>query len=204
MTDKTKLLIVEDDQYLLTLFRFALQTRGSDFDIVTAADSDSALSAAREIKPDLILLDILLPGDVDGVEICRQIRSDPAMKGTGIVMVTALDDEVTRQRAIEAGAADYWIKPIDTRGLVDRVRAVLSLKRSTPTRATITPEPEPRPQPTRSVPATPPASAPAADFPALDKAISSIRTALAGLDPNDWADIQALAEARLAHKKKLT
>lgn len=204
MTDRTKILIVEDDQYLLTLFRFALQTRGSDFDIVTAADSDSALSAARDIKPDLILLDILLPGDVDGVEICRQIRSDPAMKGTGIVMVTALDDEVTRQRAIEAGAADYWIKPINTRGLVDRVRAVLSLKRSTPTRATITPEPEPRPQPTRLVPATPPAFASAADSPALDKAISSIRTALAGLDPNDWADIQALAEARLAHKKKLT
>jgi len=204
MTDKIKLLVVEDDQYLLTLFRFALQTRGTDFEIVTAADSDSALAAAHAVKPDLILLDILLPGDVDGIEICRQIRSDPTMKGTGIVMVTALDDEVTRQRAIEAGAADYWTKPINTRGLVDRVRAVLSLKRPTPTRATITSEAEPRPQPTRSVPAATPASTPKSDSPALDKAISSIRTALAGLDPNDWADIQALAEARLAHKKKST
>src|SRR5512147_1263180 len=131
MADKLKLLIVEDDQYLLTLFRFALQTRGAEFDISTATEADTALQLARDLKPDLILLDIMLPGDVDGVEICRKIRSDPEMRGTGVVMVTALDDPVTRQAAIEAGAADYWLKPINTRNLLDRVRSILNMKRLT-------------------------------------------------------------------------
>jgi DNA-binding response OmpR family regulator len=194
MADKTKLLIVEDDEYLLPLFRFALLTRGSDFEISIAGDSDNALDLAHKLKPDLILLDILLPGDLDGIEVCRQIRSDPDMRGTGVIMVTAVDDAVTRQRAIEAGAADYWLKPINTRGLADRVRAVLSLKRVAPPRHPA-PEPiEPRTPPTRPIHP--------ADPPALDKAVDSIRTALAGLDPDDWAEIQALAEARLAHRKR--
>ncbi len=197
MTDKTKLLIVEDDEYLLPLFRFALMTRGSDYEISIASDSDSALALAHELKPDLILLDILLPGDIDGVEICRQIRSDPEMRGTGVIMVTAIDDALTRQRAIEAGAADYWIKPINTRGLSDRVRAVLSLKRALPPRPAPVEVIEPRVPAARS-------TIPASDAPGLDKALNSIRTALAGLDPDDWAEIQALAEARLAHRTRNT
>jgi DNA-binding response OmpR family regulator len=190
MSDKLKLLIVEDDQYLLTLFRFALHTRGAEFEITTAGDADTALQLARDLKPDLILLDILLPGDIDGVEICRQIRSDPAMHGTGIVMVTAVDDAVTRRAAIEAGAADYWIKPINTRNLLDRVRAVLNLKRTTLARSD---EPEP-------IEPHAPAVRTTAGQPALDTAIDAMKATLAKLDPKDWAEIQALAEARLAYK----
>ena len=191
MADKIKLLIVEDDQYLLTLFRFALQTRGADFDVTTASDSDTALKLARELKPDLILLDIMLPGDVDGIEICRQLRSDPTMHGTGIVMVTALDDIAVRQAAIEAGAADYWTKPINTRGLLDRVRAVLNLKSTTTVRSA-------RPT-TAAVVVDQPPTAPSR--PGLDAAVTSIRSAFSKLDPEDWAEIQALAEARLSYKK---
>lgn len=195
MTDKIRILIVEDDQYLLTLFRFALQTRTSEFEITTAADSDSALQQAREQKPDLILLDIMLPGDVDGVEICRQIRRDPAMRGTGVVMVTAVDDMQVRQAAIEAGAADYWLKPINTRGLVERVRAVLNLKRTAgarPGSADLLHEPR-----TTGVTLT----FTEAGKPGLDTAVNSIGRTFASLDPDDWAEIQALAEARLAFKK---
>lgn len=192
MTDKLKLLIVEDDQYLLTLFRFALQTRGAEFDIAIAGDADTALQLARDLKPDLILLDIMLPGDVDGIEICRQLRSDPAMHGTGIIMVTALDDPVTRQAAIEAGAADYWLKPINTRNLLDRVRAVLNVKHLTTSRASI-PNPIDLPRPVG--PAAPPAP------PGLDTALASLKSLFSQLEPSDWAELQALAEARLAHRK---
>ena len=135
MSDQIKLLIVEDDQYLLTLIRFALRTPGAEFEITTASDSDTALHLARALKPDLILLDILLPGDADGIEICRQLRSDPALHRTGIVMITALNDLLVRQQALAAGATDYWLKPINTRSLLERVRAVLkmlNLKRATP------------------------------------------------------------------------
>ena len=192
MADKLKLLIVEDDQYLLTLFRFALQTRGAEFDIAIAGDADTALQLARDSKPDLILLDIMLPGDVDGIEICRQLRSDPAMRGTGIIMVTALDDPVTRQAAIEAGAADYWLKPINTRNLLDRVRAVLNVKHLTASRAAA-PNPIDLPRPVG--PAAPPPS------PGLDAAMASFKSLFSQLEPTDWAELQALAEARLAHRK---
>ncbi len=195
MADKLKLLIVEDDQYLLTLFRFALQTRGAEFDITTASDADTALQLAREFKPDLILLDIMLPGDVDGIEICRQIRSDPAMHGTGIVMVTALDDPVTRQSAIEAGAADYWLKPINTRNLLDRVRAVLNVKHLASNRPAVTDSIDLK-RPYKAPP--PPAVASTAK---LDAVMSSLKSTFSHLEPDDWAELQALAEARLAVKK---
>ena len=175
-----------------TLFRFALQTRGAEFDIAIAGDADTALQLARDLKPDLILLDIMLPGDVDGIEICRQLRSDPAMHGTGIIMVTALDDPVTRQAAIEAGAADYWLKPINTRNLLDRVRAVLNVKHLTTSRAAIAnPIDLPRPA-SPAAPATPPG---------LDTALASFKSLFSQLEPTDWAELQALAEARLAHRK---
>jgi len=194
MADKLKLLIVEDDQYLLTLFRFALQTRGAEFDITTATEADAALQLAHDLKPDLILLDIMLPGDVDGVEICRQIRSDPEMHGTGVVMVTALDDPVTRQAAIEAGAADYWLKPINTRNLLDRVRSILNMKHLTTPRSSM-PDMLGLRTPAKT-------TAPAKVIPAnLDAVMNSLKSTFSHLEPDDWAEIQALAEARLAYRK---
>lgn len=190
MTDKVKILIVEDEQYLLTLFRFALTMRSVDFDIITAVDGETALDLAHAIKPDLILLDILLPGSLDGIDVCRAIRTDPDMRGVGIVMVTALDDPLTRQRAIEAGAADYWLKPINTRNLLDRVRAVLSIKRMPVARPA---GPEPMSATSGQLEAKPVSR--------LDAAIASIRTTFADLEPQDWAEIQALVEARAAYKK---
>ena len=192
MTDPTRLLIVEDDQYLITLFKFALQTRGADFEIFTAGDGAAALSLARDTRPDLILLDIMLPGDVDGVEVCRQIRRDPAMRGVGVVMVTALEDPATRQAAIEAGAADYWTKPISARHLQERVRAVLNLKRPATIRSGAAGPIGP------SEAAAPPAREAA---PGLESAVAAIRRTYTQLEPSDWAEIQALADARLNYRK---
>jgi two-component system phosphate regulon response regulator PhoB len=190
MSDKVKVLVVEDDQYLLTLFRFALTTRGTEFEIMTAYEADTALQLAREVKPDLVLLDILLPGDVDGIDVCRQIHSDPEMRGVGVVMVTACDDLPTRQAALEAGAADYWVKPISTRNLLDRVRGLLSLKPAAQTRAAARPI------------HVPPVQIGGAPKPGLDTALDSLRRAFSDLDPEDWAEIQALAEARAAYKQR--
>lgn len=189
MPDKIKILIVEDDQYLLTLLRFALTARSMDFDIVTAADGETALGLAEVVKPDLILLDILLPGQLDGIEVCRAVRSNPDMRGVGVVMVTALNDDKVRQRAIEAGAADYWTKPINMRNLPDRVRAVLNIKRMPVTRS--------NPQPISAAPL----KAEAQPVPTLDSVVAAIKTTFAHLEPQDWAEIQALAEARAAYKK---
>ncbi len=197
MPDQIKILIVEDDQYLLTLFRFALTTRNADFDITAAGDGETALEMARAIKPDLMLLDILLPGRLDGIEVCHHVRSDPNMRGVGIVIVTALDDLATRQRAIEAGAADYWTKPVSTRHLHDRVRAILNVKPGAPRHATAVTTPVettmvPRPSVTSSDP----------NRPGLDTAMAALRTTFAELEPTDWAEIQALAEARATYKKR--
>lgn len=185
MQRKIRILIVDDDQDLMRLFRLALANKG--FDIASAFDSDTALTLARELRPDLILLDIMLPGEVDGIEVCRRLRGDPAMQGSGIVMVSARTDAKARQEAIKAGAADYWAKPVSARDLADKVRAVLNIKGEFPARPTAT---QPRPAPVG-----------AWSTPAHDPLMDSIVKLLHELEPADRQEIKALIEARLALKR---
>jgi DNA-binding response OmpR family regulator len=194
MSGKIRILIVEDDLELLNLFRMALSVRATDFEIVTATSSGSAVSLARDLLPDLILLDIMLPGDIDGIEICRQLHFDPATRGVGVVMVSALDDPTTHRSAIEAGAIDYWAKPISIRGLQDRVRNVLKLKHGSevnPATGFVTE----RAKTTTTAPAT-------KNRPGLDNILAALQKTLAELEPEDWKEILALAEARLAYRQR--
>jgi DNA-binding response OmpR family regulator len=183
---KIQILLVEDDEELLGLFQLGLAIKGIEFEVRSATDGHRALELARENHPDLILLDIRLPGDIDGIEVCRRVRSDPDMRGVGVVMLSALSDTRTRQAAIEAGAADYWVKPVRPRDLSEKVRAILNLK---------------RPQ---EMPAPNLATAPthSATRPGLDSVIESIRATLTDLDPEDWSEIQALAETRRELKRR--
>jgi len=116
---KGRVLIVDDDTALSEMLGIVL--RGEGFDPSFVADGDKAIAAFRDVKPDLVLLDLMLPGK-DGIDVCRQIRAE---SGVPIVMLTAKSDTVDVVVGLESGADDYIVKPFKPKELVARVRARL-------------------------------------------------------------------------------
>ncbi len=114
-----RLLIVEDDDRIRASLRLALRDEG--YAVVDAPDADTALEYFREEEPDLILLDVLLPG-MDGLELCRTIRRTSAVP---VVMLTARDDSHDVVAGLEAGADDYVTKPYNVKEVAARIRALL-------------------------------------------------------------------------------
>jgi two-component system response regulator MtrA len=114
-----RVLVVDDDTALAEMLGIVL--RGEGFEPVFCADGNGALEAFRSHRPDLVLLDLMLPGR-DGIEVCRQIRSE---SGVPIVMLTAKTDTVDVVLGLESGADDYVVKPFKPKELVARVRARL-------------------------------------------------------------------------------
>ena len=113
------ILVVDDEPKIVRLARDYLEKNG--FRVVTAADGGAALAMARREKPDLVVLDLLLPG-LDGREVCRILRAESDVP---IIMLTALSEESDQIVGLEIGADDYIIKPFSPRALVARVRALL-------------------------------------------------------------------------------
>jgi len=113
------ILVVDDEPKIVRLARDYLEKNG--FRVVTAADGSSGLAMARREKPDLIVLDLLLPG-MDGREVCRILRNESDVP---IIMLTALSEESDQIVGLEIGADDYIVKPFSPRALVARVRALL-------------------------------------------------------------------------------
>jgi len=116
---KGRVLVVDDDPALAEMLGIVLRTEG--FEPSFVADGSRALSAFRTTKPDLVLLDLMLPG-TDGIDVCRQIRAE---SGTPIVMLTARGDTIDVVLGLESGADDYIIKPFKPKELVARMRARL-------------------------------------------------------------------------------
>jgi DNA-binding response OmpR family regulator len=114
-----KILVVDDEPTLVATLRYNLEREG--FGVVTASDGESGLSAARANRPDLILLDLLLPV-MDGLEVCRILRREMT---TPILMLTAKTEEIDKVVGLELGADDYVTKPFSMRELLARVRALL-------------------------------------------------------------------------------
>jgi DNA-binding response OmpR family regulator len=114
-----KILVVEDEMTLQETLAYNLKRQG--YEVETAGDGPSALVMARQTGPDLILLDIMLPG-LDGFEVCRILRQEMT---TPILMLTARDDEIDRIVGLEVGADDYLTKPFSMRELMARVKAML-------------------------------------------------------------------------------
>ena len=113
------ILIVDDEPKITRLARDYLEKNG--FRVVTAADGQSALTTARREKPDLVILDLMLPV-IDGREVCRILRRESDVP---IIMLTALSEEIDQVTGLEIGADDYITKPFSVRALVARVRALL-------------------------------------------------------------------------------
>jgi two-component system phosphate regulon response regulator PhoB len=119
---KQRILIIEDEPALVEMLRYNLEKEG--FDIATALDGEEGLAAVADAKPDLILLDWMLP-HVSGLEICRQLRRGHETRKIPIIMLTARGEESDRVRALDVGADDYVTKPFSPGELAARIRAVL-------------------------------------------------------------------------------
>lgn len=115
----SRILVVDDDTALAEMIGIVLRTEG--FDTVFCADGAAAVETWREERPDLVLLDLMLPG-MDGIEICTQIRAE---SGIPIIMLTARTDTTDVVRGLESGADDYIVKPFNPKELVARIRTRL-------------------------------------------------------------------------------
>jgi two-component system phosphate regulon response regulator PhoB len=119
---KPLVLIVEDEAALVTMLRYNLEKEG--FTVCEASDGEEALVQIAERKPDVVLLDWMLPL-VSGIEVCRQIRRSPASRTLPIIMLTARGEEGDRVRGLNSGADDYVVKPFSPSELIARLRAVM-------------------------------------------------------------------------------
>ncbi|MEM7423287.1 MAG: phosphate regulon transcriptional regulator PhoB [Pseudomonadota bacterium] len=122
------ILVVEDEEALVDLLEYNLSSEG--FRVRTSLDGDDAMVALDEDRPDLILLDWMLPG-LSGIEICRQVRARTDLRDMPIIMMTARGEETDRVRGLDTGADDYLTKPFSIPELTARVRALLRRARPT-------------------------------------------------------------------------
>jgi len=121
MSSVKKILIADDEPDILEIIQFNLQAEG--YEVATAKNGDEAIEEAKKFQPDLIILDIMMPGK-NGIDVCNILRMQPAFKETLIVFLSALSDEVTEVRGLETGADDYLTKPISPKVLLSKVNAL--------------------------------------------------------------------------------
>ncbi|ASS95915.1 response regulator transcription factor [Peribacillus simplex] len=115
-----KILVVDDEQSIVTLLQYNLEQSG--YSVITASDGEQGLEAAVDIRPDLVVLDLMLP-KMDGLEVCKQLRQQKI--NIPILMLTAKDDEFDKVLGLELGADDYLTKPFSPREVVARIKAIL-------------------------------------------------------------------------------
>ncbi len=125
---KKVILAIDDEQDLIELLRYNLELEG--FHVKSALDGETGLTLAQTDAPDLVLVDLMMPG-IDGLEVCRRLRSDKRTACIPLIMLTAKSAESDRVVGLELGADDYVTKPFSTRELIARIRALL--RRSEPT-----------------------------------------------------------------------
>lgn len=117
-----KILVVDDEENIVELIRFNLENNG--YRVITAQNGSEALKIAKMEQPQLVLLDLMLPG-MDGYDVCKEIRKDNNISNTPIIMITAKGEELDKILGLELGADDYLTKPFSIRELIARVKAVL-------------------------------------------------------------------------------
>ncbi|MBI9079590.1 MAG: response regulator transcription factor [Pseudodesulfovibrio sp.] len=117
-----KILVIEDHRDTRELLKYNLSSAG--FDVAAAEDGQSGLGLAAAFKPNIVLLDLMMPG-LDGLEVCRRLKSDNALARIPVIMLTAKGEEIDKIVGLELGADDYVVKPFSPRELILRVKAVL-------------------------------------------------------------------------------
>jgi DNA-binding response OmpR family regulator len=131
MADKKKILIVDDEKDLVSLVSLHMKMAG--YDVLSAADGEKALEIIQEVKPNLIILDLMLP-EIDGWEVCRRLREESDMQKIPVIMLTARTQADDKLRGFVVGADDYVTKPFSPRELVARVKRVLARAETEPVR----------------------------------------------------------------------
>jgi two-component system, OmpR family, alkaline phosphatase synthesis response regulator PhoP len=122
MSNTKKILIADDEQDILEILSFNL--KGEGYEVITAKNGDEAIDKAKTFKPDLIILDMMMPGK-NGMEVCNILRTQSIFAGTLIVFLTAINDENTEIKSLENGADDYLTKPISPKVLLSKVSSLL-------------------------------------------------------------------------------
>ena len=117
-----RILIIEDEAHIIELIKFNLESNG--FEVITAMDGLTGLKTIEQEKPDLVLLDLMLP-QMDGIEVCKNAKMNPEIKEIPIIMLTARGSEMDKVLGLEIGADDYMTKPFSIRELIARIKVVL-------------------------------------------------------------------------------
>ena len=124
--EKGRILVVDDEVYILHILDFSLGAEG--FDVITANNGELAIEKARQSRPDLIVLDIMMPV-LDGYETCRRLKEDPLTKEIPVVLLTAKGREVDKRLGFEVGAVDYIIKPFSPSRLIERIEEIIGCRK---------------------------------------------------------------------------
>ncbi|GCE04577.1 response regulator transcription factor [Dictyobacter aurantiacus] len=117
-----KVLVVDDEDNIIELIRLGLRYEG--FQVEVASDGEQGIALAQRIDPDLVILDVMMPG-IDGLEVCRRLRGNPTTRDVPILMLTAKDEVGDRILGLQTGADDYLTKPFDFYELLERIKAIL-------------------------------------------------------------------------------
>jgi DNA-binding response OmpR family regulator len=127
MSDRTKILVADDDLEILALLKRHLAKM--DVDVVEASDGEEALRVARREKPELVILDVMMPG-MSGWEVCRAIREDEGLSRTGVIMLTGIGERLNEMTSPLYGADDFLDKPFDFGELDQKIREVLRSRKT--------------------------------------------------------------------------
>ncbi len=123
MDRPTRILVADDDPSILRLLQLNFELEG--YEVATASDGEEALAQARASSPDVIVLDVMMPG-LDGWEVCRRLKEDEALRDVPVVLLTALGQERERRHGLAMGASEYVQKPFDPDQLVNVVKGTLA------------------------------------------------------------------------------
>jgi DNA-binding response OmpR family regulator len=119
------ILVVDDEHNIVLSLEFLLRQAG--FAVRTVSDGDAALAAIAQEPPDLVLLDVMIPGR-DGYAVCQEMRGNPAWRDMHIIMLTAKGGDIQREKGLSLGADEYVTKPFSNRDLVERIRRILDAR----------------------------------------------------------------------------
>ncbi len=117
-----KILIVDDHADIRRLIRMTLEFE--DYEIHEASNGDSALERALVLQPDFVLMDVMMPGGMDGLEACRRIRAEPSLRNTHVILLSARGQSQDKEAGLKAGAHDYLVKPFSPLRLIDALASL--------------------------------------------------------------------------------